>query len=202
MDGAMLTSVGFLFIWVGLVATWPAWRNALPAFLAVPDYYATLIPLVIGSVASILLVRIWRNRITFPRLGYSKFVARREIPRHWVLRFGLLCFALDFAFLQALKFAHKHGIAETSFTGVHSDPISFAAIVLGTGLALVGVMLGMKRLLAIVLPLIALIYLAPFIHFETSWIVVVAGLTLVLLGMNRLKNFLRNNPIQENPDVQ
>ena len=53
----------------------------------------------------------------------------------------------------------------------------------------------------IVVPMLALIWIAPYIGISIGWIFVAAGLLLMRIGYQRLQRFLREFPIEVSTDA-
>jgi hypothetical protein len=202
-DGALVTDLGLMFVFMGVyLAAWPVLLYRLPLFQMLPSGFEGPIPIGTIAILGLLLIWIWRRRITYPRLGYSKFVARREIPRSWRIRTFSLFFVLGFAFSISMSLSLRLNSAIHPLPHNQGDLSSTTGSMVGLGMAVVGVILGMKRMWMIVVPMLAMIWLAAYIHVSQGWVIVLAGLLLIGIGLERLRHFLRDYPLQVNTDVQ
>ncbi|RPH96562.1 hypothetical protein EHM69_01000 [candidate division KSB1 bacterium] len=202
-DGALIACLGFMFVCMGVfLAAWPVLSESIPLFQTLPSGFEGLISIGATAILGYLLIWIWRRRITYPRLGYSKFVARRDFPRNWRWRAIFLFFVLIFLFSISMSLSLRLNSAVHPLPHNLGDLSSNTGSFVGIGMAVVGVILGMKRMWMIVVPMLAMIWLAAYIHVSQGWVIVLAGLLLIGIGLERLRHFLRDYPLLVNTDVQ
>lgn len=202
-DGAMVTSLGCLIAGIGvMVIFWAAIWSGLSPLAAALGTFTTLVPLTAIILLCLLLIRYWRLKLTFPRLGYSKFILKRALPRKWMPRYIVLLFVFDLLFMLATDYSLKIASGELPVAEDVSDIGRTAAIAAGTTLAVLGFHLGIEKVLTLALPMLALIVLVSFIGISYGWIFLAAGAILIWIGYQRLRDFLREFPIEVNTDVQ
>ncbi|MBK8129597.1 MAG: hypothetical protein IPK53_12085 [bacterium] len=201
-DGALIAGIGFTLLWLGsFTVAWPLLTDKV-ATLRVPFGWDYVLPILAAAIMGYMLTRIWRHRITFPRLGYSKYIAGRSLPRNMQIRAILLFFLLIFAFGITMSSALKANATELPLTKALEDITRLNGSVTGISMAIAGLILGMRTLLMIVVPMLVLMWLAPFLQISQGWVIALAGVLLIGIGIERLRTFLRENPLQLSTDVQ
>jgi len=198
-DGAILTMLGLYILWAGLcVVAWPfPWDHF--GISAWPTPWNGLIPCVL-AFPLLLLVQVWRKRISFPRLGYAKSVARRDIPRHRVWRYMLIGFAITVLLGVWMRLSLR---VHSGMRGSDKEAIvGLAAVTLGIGLAGAEVNLQKKHFWAIIILTFGLVVLASCLGVDEGWAIGIIGLLLAGIGLARLRRFLRDYPRQEETDGQ
>ena len=196
-DGAMVASLGFLLAAIGLtVVFWSTIWNWLTPLEDIFGFITSLIPLAILMIPCLLMIRIWRLKITFPRLGYSKYILKRDLPRKWLPRYMLLLLVLDFVFMFVVDLSLRISASGEPVAEDLADTGTLAAIVVGTTLAVLGFHLGIPKAMMIAAPMLAFIWFASYISISYGWIFVIAGLLLMWIGYQRLREFLREFPLE------
>lgn len=199
-DGALITDLGIMFMWMGAwLALRPVLFEMFSAISLVPTWFMVYVPIFSAAILGYLMIWLWRRWITYPRLGYTKFAASRKIPRNTRVRTFLLFIILIIAFNFSMRYSLK---LISAIDPLLADYVSTTGSMVGIGMAVVGVILGLKRMWMMVVPMLALIWLAAYIHVSQGWVILLAGLLLVGLGLERLRRFLRDRPLQVNINVQ
>lgn len=201
-DGALIAGIGFTMLWLGAFSVaWPLLTDKV-ARLRIPFGWDYLLPILVAAILGYVLTRIWRNRITFPRLGYSKYIASRSLPRNMLTQAVLLFFLLIFAFGITMSSALKANATELPLSKALEDVTRLNGSFTGISMAIAGLVLGMRTLLMIVVPMLLLMWVAPFLQISQGWVIALAGVLLIGIGIDRLRTFLRVNPLLVGPDAQ
>jgi hypothetical protein len=176
-DGLIETLLGMALLIGGMslaLGGSPALTGLLPVYI-----------LVIG--------RLWKTRITYPRLGYADFLAKRKKQRKIRMLKFLLALVLA-AVLAALIF-----LAMESSLG-DLDPLRgwIGILIFDSVMALIIAAVGRIRKMRHLYAFAALCYLlelgAYIVNMSPGWALSFIGLLLLTVGLVRLILFLRANP--------
>jgi hypothetical protein len=201
-DGSLETIGGLLFI--ALAVAMAVWGGS--AFIQLGVMAVALVPI-------LYVTRFWRNRFTYPRLGYVQMIAKPQSknlsPARSMLKWRTVLFTFIFAliFASAWEFIWKFsplpqhpGPAGSEFGGLAGRGF---AILIGTYMANWGIYSGMNGIWWIFTAVsFMLVVLAGYYHLYPSWIVAPIGLSLLVFGLLQLRRFLHEYPQPEAPDVQ
>jgi hypothetical protein len=194
-DGALITATGLMLAGTGAcVAEWRSLADSL-SFLSFLEYHSRILAvLTVISLLCILIMWLWRRFITFPRLGYSKFIATRNMPKKWRYRLMGYILAFDLLFDLSIRLSMKIAAAPAKVPYDEAVFFGFIGILLGTSLAIPVVAYGLKKLWIVIAVATALVWLAPFIHVNIGWLVSIVGILLAGGGLYQLNDFLKANP--------
>jgi len=150
-----------------------------------------------GGIAPVLLVPIWpvaRKRITEPRAGYVEFGDARRGQERRVFR-SLLLVGMGALFLGVAAYFFVRGDGRMGEDWVAIVIPALPGVLVGIGAVLAGLMIGLDRLMAYGLLLMALATGFTYYGAEPGLYLAVGGAIVTVLGAIRLSRFMTAHPI-------
>jgi hypothetical protein len=194
-DGLYETVMGFAFVWAG-VAMLAQLSSLFPAAYA--EYGISAI-YIVGLVPGVFVARVWRKRVTFRRLGFAEVA----FPWHpgmsdkqkWTqgLQTLLVLVVLNIAVGLLLR-DYSPASIEPKF-----DPICLQNLIsIGLGFGIVW--WGLRHLWGIAALLLGLLAVARYLPMNPGWAIGATGLLMLIIGLWKLRRFLRDYPVLEAAD--
>ena len=150
------------------------------------------LPIALLPIYMVLLIKAWRKRITYPRLGYTELLAERRARARKTVLISLAVFLILFAIVVW---------AVISIAGQSpNDPAAKAWLKLCYGLPICAFMAWMGKVrqnttLYWTSGMLAILFVATaFVRISPGWAFLFTGILLLLFGTIRLIQFLRENP--------
>jgi hypothetical protein len=144
----------------------------------------------------ILIARLWKKKITYPRLGFAEFLAKRTKERKTRMLMFLLVLFLAVALAALILMAVSGKLGDLSFLTGPQGKLIFGDMV-ALMIAALGAIRKMRHLY--VFAVIAYLFCigAYFLNVSGGWALCVTGVLLLIVGIVRLVLFLRDNPRME-----
>jgi hypothetical protein len=176
-DGMVESLIGFALVLGGL-------SLATKAGTAVSG----LVPIYV-----ILIAKLWKKKITYPRLGYAEFLAKRRKERKTRMLLFLLLLFLAVALAMLLIMAASGSLGDLSFVSGPKGKLIFGGLIT-VMIAALAFFRKMKHLYAFAALSYLLIIGAYLLDVSGGWALSVTGILLLIVGIVRLVIFIRANP--------
>jgi hypothetical protein len=141
----------------------------------------------------ILIARLWKKKITYPRLGYAEFLSKRKKERKTRMLMFLLVLFLAVALAMLILLAAAGSLGDLSFLSGREGKLIFGGLVALMFVAL-GAIRKMKHLYAFAVLCYLLCIGTYLLHVSGGWALSITGALLLAVGLARLVTFLRANP--------
>ena len=166
------------------------------------SWIADIIPL--GAVAPAILIPFWetgRERFVFPRMAQPSFRGQRHDASRKSL-IGWFIFGAGVLLTEITIFFYARQTGHPLFDNAQNIIVALPVILIGVGL-LAGLMIGAKRYIgyAIMAFTIGGIGIATQTE-EPGYLILAAGLVILLAGTAMLIRFMRKYPLNESPDIE
>lgn len=182
-DGAMETFLGIGFLIIG----WLLWEQEPIAFVGLFPVYI------------LLGLRIWKKRITHPRLGFAKWSEERRNHIGRGKRFILGSLLILLVLVIGSTLLSRAGILPSRMLD-HSAHY-FAAPVFAIALSVIAATRHQPHFYGIAaLGLILMIFVVP-LQLHLWSILLILGLPLVIIGLVRVSRFIKQYPVMEEGGV-
>lgn len=141
----------------------------------------------------ILIGRLWKKKITYPRLGYAEFLAKRKKERKTRMLMFLLVLFLAVALAVLILMAAAGSLGDLGFLFGPKGKLIFGGLV-ALIMAALGVIRKMKHLYIFAVLCYLLCIGAYLLNVSGGWALSLTGALLLIVGLTRLVMFLRANP--------
>jgi len=141
----------------------------------------------------ILIAKLWKKKITYPRLGYAEFLSKRKKERKTRMLMFLLVLFLAVALAMLIIMAAAGSLGDLSFITGPSGKLFFGGLI-ALMLVALGAIRKMKHLYAFAVLSYLLILGAYILNVSGGWALCITGALLLIVGVARLLVFLKANP--------